>query len=128
MTIYSYQAAPGAGLSICYRLVNLIFSLGETPSLHGLHVAVASDCYAAAVPGHRAAIDLATSALTDAGAECKKEGVNFLEISKYKHTRALDFKEQALDEYLASHPTSNVTTDQVLAKSKYQAMTPFFKV
>ena len=73
-------------------------------------------------------MDLAKSALLRAGAECKTEGLTFLEASNYQHTKALDFKEQGFDEYLASHPTINRTTDEVLAKSKYEAMKAFFKV
>ena len=97
--------------------------------LKGLGVAVASGMYAAAVPGHQQALDTAVRALEESGATVTTKEIKFKEIGKdFLHENDLDFREQGLDEYLASHSeTCTTTTDEVLAKSFYKLIEGYYK-
>jgi indoleacetamide hydrolase len=96
---------------------------GEAPpqdykpaDLTGLCVGVDSALYAAAVPGHKNAIDLAKEVLVAAGATTKD--VEFWEgVTGFQHEKQIDYRMKGLEDYIASHPNCNRTAGEVIEKS-----------
>eukprot|EP00945_MAST-04E_sp_MAST-4E-sp1_P007393 g7393.t1 len=84
--------------------------------LTGLCVGVDSALYAAAVPGHKNAIDLAKEVLVAAGATTKD--VEFWEgVTGFQHEKQIDYRMKGLEDYIASHPNCNRTAGEVIEKS-----------
>eukprot|EP00944_MAST-04C_sp_MAST-4C-sp1_P007728 g7728.t1 len=91
---------------------------------------VASDLYSDACDTHKAAIDTTVAILKSKGAKVINSGdIQFKSMqATFTHKMELDFREQGLDNYLASHNECKLSTDEVLEKSFYSAVVkPFFK-
>lgn len=97
--------------------------------LEGLGVAVPADVQAAASEGHKRALELALGALRAAGAAVNVAAADFEDLKKLEglaHSSELSHHALALDEYLASHPSSGLTRDGVLGASFHRGVEAFF--
>ena len=93
--------------------------------LKGKCIGIDSSMYAAAVPGHKKAIDLAKKAFEELGATTKE--VEFYKAVKgFKHEKAIDYRLSGLEDYIASHPDINRTADEVVEKSFWPQIKAFF--
>ena len=88
------------------------------------------DLYSDACDAHKAAIDTTVAILKSKGAKViNNSDIQFKSMqATFTHKMELDFREQGLDNYLASHNECKLSTDEVLEKSFYSAvLKPFFK-
>ena len=78
-------------------------------------------------PGQSKALALAKEALTKAGATVKEDTAAFAPLAAAPEgsiVNEVSFRQEGFDEYLKSHPSCKLTTEEVMEKSFYVRLTP----
>ena len=88
----------------------------EAANLRGLRIGVDAEMYAAAVPGHRRAIDSVVQALVTANATTTE--VRFWKnVYGFNHVLQIDYRMKGLEDYVAGHASCGVSAEEVIDRS-----------